>query len=273
MRGTPPPGPGPDEGPGGPILVIAKTSNPFSRYYADFMHEYFGIPHEKFRYVSLGIDMADLDASKVSVPRETPEGPPVIGYLARLAPEKGLHHLVDAFISLRQSGTLGAARLKIAGWLGKNHEEYAETQFEKLRQAGLGDDFEYVGSVDRGEKILFLRSLDVLSVPTVYRDPKGLFLLEALAAGVPVVQPTHGAFPELLEATGGGLLVPPEDPEGLAAGIAAMLADRDLAREKGLQAAQVIRQRLTADEAAKETVEVYRNLIAQSQQDPALARA
>lgn len=243
----------------------------FSRYYADFMHEYFGIPLEKFRYVTLGIDTEDLDTSLVTVPKPIPDGPPVIGYLARLAPEKGLHHLVDAFIALRQAGTLGEAKLKIAGWLGKSHAEYAETQFNKLRMAGLAHDFEYVGSVDRREKIQFLRSLDLLSVPTVYRDPKGLFLLEALAAGVPVVQPAHGAFPELLEATGGGLLVPPEDPQALAGGIVAMLSDRDSARAKGHAAAQRIRDRLTSDEAAKETVQVYRDLIAQRQEDPELA--
>ena len=53
----------------------------------------------------------------------------------------------------------------------------------------------------------FLHGIDVLSVPTTYREPKGLYVLEALANGVPVVQPSHGSFPELIEVTGGGILV------------------------------------------------------------------
>jgi len=63
----------------------------------------------------------------------------------------------------------------------------------------------------------------VLSVPTTYHEPKGLFVLEALAAGVPVVQPAHGAFPEMLESLGGGRLVPPGDADGLAAQLADLL--------------------------------------------------
>src|SRR4029079_10839328 len=90
--------------------------------------------------------------------------------------------------------------------------------------ADLGSAFRYVGSPPgHVEKVAFLQSLDVLSVPTEYREPKGLYVLEALANGVPVVQPRHGAFPELIEATGGGLLVDPLDPEALARALEELL--------------------------------------------------
>src|SRR5437016_13208402 len=84
---------------------------------------------------------------------------------------------------------------------------------ERLKESGLADDFYHVESPDHSSKVRFLQSLDVLSVPTTYREPKGLYVLEALANGVPVVQPRHGSFPELLERTGGGLLVNPNDPD------------------------------------------------------------
>ena len=67
----------------------------------------------------------------------------------------------------------------------------------------------------RPHKIDFLRNLDVLCVPATYDEPKGIFLLEAMANGVPVVQPRRGAFPEILEKTGGGILVEPDDPASL----------------------------------------------------------
>ena len=102
----------------------------------------------------------------------------------------------------------------------------------KLREAGCGDEFEHVPSPDHAGKVSFLQSLDVLSVPTTYREPKGLYVLEALANGVPVVQPRHGSFPELVGATGGGLLVNPDDPEDLARGLRQLLEDP--ARREGL---------------------------------------
>ena len=85
-------------------------------------------------------------------------------------------------------------------------------------------EFTYRGAVDRDGKLAFLRSLDVLSVPATYDEPKGVFLLEAMASGVPVVQPRRGAFTEIVEKTGGGLLVAPDDPSALADGIVPAVA-------------------------------------------------
>ena len=146
-----------------------------------------------------------------------------VGYFARICPEKGLHQLVEAFRLLHKRHP--NTRLRAAGYLGTRDREY----FEKIREQArdLGPAFEHAGSPPtHEEKVRFLKSLDVLSVPTVYREPKGIYILEALANGVPVVQPRHGAFPEMLEATGGGLLVEPGNPEDLAA-LEELLKDPD----------------------------------------------
>lgn len=232
----------------------------FSHYYANYMAEYFGIPHEKFHLVPLGIDLKDFPQKREDhVP---PERPPTIGYLARMAPEKGLHVLVDAFMHLREIHGLEDAQLKIAGWAGPQQQPYLDEQFAKLKDAGHFDQCEYLGTVDRSGKLAFLRSIDVLSVPTVYREPKGLFVLEAWSAGVPVVQPNHGAFPELMAATGGGHLVPPEDPIALAAKLAESLANRDTLRELGTSASEIVHAKFGANVAAAETVEIYRSMLA-----------
>ena len=193
-----------------------------SRYYAEFMSGYFAIPADKMHIVPLGID---VDEFPTAVPARQDDTAPTVGYLARLAPEKGLHHLVDAFILLRKMPGMKDAQLRIAGWLGKHRQAYADEQFAKLAAAGLGDAFHYAGSVDRSEKLAFLSSLSVLSVPTTYHEPKGLYVLEALAAGVPVVQPAHGAFPELIEATGGGIITAADDPQALALALHSILTD------------------------------------------------
>ncbi len=187
-------------------------------------------------------------------------GPPTIGYLARLAPEKGLHVLVDAFLELRRMPSMNNVQLRIAGWLGEQNRSFAESQFDKLRAAGLGDAFQYVGEVDRRGKAEFLRTLDILSVPTTQREPKGLFVLESLAAGVPVVLPDHGAFPELVASTGGGCLTPPHNPAALAGAIAALLRDEPRRRRYAAAGRQAVHEHRHAEAMARATLEVFQKL-------------
>jgi glycosyltransferase involved in cell wall biosynthesis len=237
-----------------------------SRYYAEFMRDYFGIPAEKLHVVPLGIDTRDF-SSPVAAGAESPAAattvvsrPPTVGYLARLAPEKGLHILVEAFLQLRQLPGTADARLRIAGWLGASQRAFAEDQLARLRDAGLDPASVYAGSPARRGKIAFLRELDVLSVPTVYREPKGLYVLESLAAGVPVVQPAHGAFPELIAGTGGGCLVPPNDPQALAATLRQLLLDRPRLARYADAGRRAVHERWNADTAARSTLTVLRRI-------------
>src|SRR5688500_6470716 len=143
-----------------------------SGYYAKFMPGYLGIPEEKMRLVPLGIN---LQGYEMRAARE--EGRPfTVGYFARVAPEKGLHLLAEAYIRLRESLGAGEARLEVAGYLGEEHKEYFAGVERRLREAGLEAEFNYRGVLDREGKIEFLRGLDVLSVPATYDEPKGIFL-------------------------------------------------------------------------------------------------
>jgi len=227
-----------------------------SRYYADFMSRYIGIPRDKFRVVPLGIDTRGFPAPAARDLAEGQRPPRTVGYLARLAPEKGLHLLVEAFINLRQREATRDCRLLIAGWLGESNRPYAEEQFVRLRRAGLADAFDYIGSVDRVGKMAFLQSLDVLSVPTTQCEPKGLFVLEALAAGVPVVQPAHGAFPEMLERLGGGLLVPPHEPRALADALENLLLDDPQRQQLGQLGSQAVHRDFNAEAMSRATLAV-----------------
>lgn len=228
-----------------------------SRYYADYMADYLGAPREKFQIVPLGLDLADF--KEFSPERTTidellthkaADEVWTIGYLARLAPEKGLHVLVDAFIELKKRPHHAKTRLSVAGWLGAHRRDYANEQFKKLEKAGLSAHVDRVGEVDRTGKLAFLKSLDVLSVPTTYREPKGLFVLEALAAGAPVVQPEHGAFPELIASTGGGELFPPEDATALADRLDLILRDQGRREQLAQTGWQAVHSRYNADAMA-----------------------
>ena len=202
-----------------------------SKFFRDYMSSYFDVPQEKFHVTPLGIDVEEFSPAERRLLHESQ----TIGYLARLAPEKGLHILVDAFVALKKTGKFPDLKLKVAGWLGSQNESYAHQNFQKIESAGFGSDFEYVGSIEKTEKIQFLHSIDLFSVPTVYKEPKGLYALEAMACGLPIVQPNHGSFPELIEQSQGGLLFKPEDLLDLQQQIERLLDDIDLARILGKQ--------------------------------------
>ena len=131
----------------------------------------------------------------------------------------------------------------------------------RLRGAGLAERFEFVGELDRPGKIAFLRSLDVMSLPTVYHESKGLSVLEAMAGGVPVVLPRHGAFPELIERTGAGVLHEPLNPESLADALAELIRDPQRAAEMGRHGYDAIRAEHTDERMAQRHVELYRRVV------------
>jgi glycosyltransferase involved in cell wall biosynthesis len=146
-------------------------------------------------------------------------------------------------------------RLRAAGYLGRSDEGYLDAIRRRMSDAGL--ELDYVGEVDRSAKTAFLRTLHVMSVPTVYRESKGLYVLEAMAQGVPVVQPRHGAFPELLEATGGGLLCEPESPPSLADRIASLMDDPEWQHRLGCHGQETVLQSYTDEVMADRTWSFY----------------
>jgi glycosyltransferase involved in cell wall biosynthesis len=187
-----------------------------------------------------------------------PVPPFSIGYLARIAPEKGLHVLAQAYIHLRRNTELRSATLEAAGYLAPEHRAYLHGVEKQIADAGFADQFRYHGELDRDSKMEFLRGLDVFSVPCTYDEEKGLPALEAMSAGVPVVQPRRGAFTEMVERTHGGILVKPDDPVSLAEGILRLWEDRDLAADLGRRGALGVREHYSAARMAARALEAYR---------------
>jgi glycosyltransferase involved in cell wall biosynthesis len=180
-----------------------------------------------------------------------------VGYFARVLPEKGLHVLAEAYRKLRRETDFSGATLEAAGYLAPEYRGYLRGVEQEMKKAGLGGEFRYRGVLDRAHKIDFLRSLSVLSVPGSYAEPKGIFLLEAMANEVPVVQPRHGAFPEIIEKTGGGILVEPNSVDSLAEGIYSLWRDQARADELGRRGAAGVREYYSAARMARRAVEVY----------------
>ena len=158
---------------------------------------------------------------------------------------------------LRRESDFGGSALAVAGYLAPEHRGYLRGIERRMKAAGLAHEFHFSGELDRAQKIGFLRSLNVLSVPSTYGEPKGISLLEAMASGVPVVQPRTGAFPEILERTGGGVLVEPDSAASLADGIYGLWKNPELAAELGRRGAQGVRAHFTASQMAARALEAY----------------
>ncbi len=227
-----------------------------SRYYAEFMAEYLSLPRERIHVVYPGLNLKGHGTPAA------PNGRPfTVGYFARICPEKGLHILAQAFRLLAAAPDTGICRLRVSGWLGDNDRGYFNEVRRQIEDWGLAHQFEHVESPDHASKMRFLSGLDALSVPTVYREPKGLYVLEALANGIPVVQPRHGSFPELVAATGGGLLVNPEDPEDLARGLIWLRQNAAYREELGRRGREAVHRDFSARVMAQKTVSIYQEYL------------
>jgi glycosyltransferase involved in cell wall biosynthesis len=195
-----------------------------SRYYADLMQKRLGLPASKVRAVWNGIPLDGYEPAPSPGSAAQGQGGPVLGFFARMCREKGLDLLVETFIRMKRGGGIPNLRLRVGGGCGPGDEPFVRGLRERLQAERLDSAVEFHPNLDRRQKISFYRSLTVLSVPALYGEAFGLYLLEAMAAGVPVVQPRHAAFPELVTATGGGLVCEPT-AEALADTLTRLLLD------------------------------------------------
>jgi len=237
-----------------------------SDYYVAPMARLLRVPPDRIDVVPLGINLNGYEPRSALSKRSESKGDLFrVGYFARIAPEKGLHVLAEAYPIFRRRTAGAPVRFEAAGFMSRAHHGYLEAVKSGLDKAGLANEFTYHGAVDRAGKLAFLQSLDVMSVPTPYDEPKGVFLLEALASGVPVVQPRRGAFPEIVEKTGGGLLVEPDDPDALADALFKLWHDRALAHSLGERGAVGVRLHYSIQRSTDRLLGVYESMTAKTE--------
>ena len=189
--------------------------------------------------------------------RERQESSPerfVVGFLARVSKEKGLHLLADAVQILRNNHPNRKIELRVAGWRNERSAEY-------LKRVADSCELEDRGYLTREEKFEFLAGLDVLSVPTTYRASKGLYVLEALATRVPVVLPSIGAFPELVDATGGGLICDPDNSAALAASLEQLMLEPEHAVSLGEAGRSAVQGQFHVKRMADEALALYEGVV------------
>ena len=228
-----------------------------SQYYAKRMCEKLKVPAKRMSVVYNGINHEGFEASPVA------PNPPVLGFFTRMCKDKGLDTLIDAFIKLKQANHIPQLKLKIGGGCGPGDEPFVERMRDRLHAKALLGDVEFYPNVNREEKQAFLKSLSVLSVPAQFGEAFGFYVIEAMAAGVPVVQPNCASFPELIEMTGGGVFYNLDGPESLAAAIDKLLHNPSEAKAIGLNGREVVRKKFSIQCMADQMVAVYDKLTLQ----------
>jgi glycosyltransferase involved in cell wall biosynthesis len=229
-----------------------------SRYHADLMTERANLPADRVKVVHNGIALDGYP----EFPRETMPDPPVLGYLARICAMKGLETLIDAFIELKRRGSVPGLQLRVAGSQTDADTAFVATLRDKLAAAGFIKDVAFLPNVSRAEKIEFLGGLTALSVPATYGESFGLYVIEAMAAGTPVVQPRHGGFPEVVESTDGGLLYEPDSPPAYVMALEELLTDSERARRLGEAGRRAVRERFSSEAMAEAHVHIFEDAIA-----------
>jgi glycosyltransferase involved in cell wall biosynthesis len=215
-----------------------------SRYFNEVMTRRLNLPAERVRTVHNGIKLNGYSATPFR-----PE-PPVLGYFSRMCKEKGLHTLVDAYILLRKRNNIPHLKLHIGGGMGPSDESLVREIKARLQDLSLFGDVTFFPNLTKEQKQQFFRRISLMCVPASYGEAFGLYLLEAWASGVPVVQPPVASFPELVQETGGGMISNSTSAESLAEAIEKLLADEPNRSARGAAARLAVEQRFTAETMA-----------------------
>jgi glycosyltransferase involved in cell wall biosynthesis len=210
------------------------------------MRNRLNIPEDKMNLAYNGLELTAFAAAKPDPNWNT------IGYFARMIQGKGLTTLIDAFILLNQRGNVPRLKLKIGGAKTAGDEKYVASLRAKLKTANCDRQVEWQPNVSYGDKVKFFRDLTLMSVPATYGEAFGLYVIESIASGVPVVQPRHGAFPELIELTHGGTLCEPDDVESLAISLETLLLDGQRREQMITQGMAKVRTEFSAARMAEQ---------------------
>lgn len=226
-----------------------------SQFFADKISSLMTIPSEKLHVVPLGVDPSVYQVKKPNLEV------PTIGFLSRSNAGNGFEILIDAFILLKQNSQFKNARLKVTGGRTGDDMKFINRQIKKLKAKGYQNDIEFVEDFRTESLGDFFDGLTLLSVPVQKGEAFGLYQLESLASGIPIVQPAVGAFPEIVANSGGGLIYEPNTPDALAKKWEQCLLDNDLIMRLSGNGRKAIEEKYSSTVMVSNMVEVYKQLV------------
>jgi glycosyltransferase involved in cell wall biosynthesis len=171
-----------------------------------------------------------------------PADPPRVGVLASLSHRKGHHVLIRALADV--VAAVPEAELVVAGALSETEPGYLDGLRGTAERLGVASNVRFLGYVDQPARVY--PDLRVFCLPSL-EDALPLAILEAMAAGLPVVSTTVGGIPEMVEDGHSGLLVPPGDAPALARALITVLQDPARGRRMGAAGAERVHRQFTLE--------------------------
>ncbi|MEI7725108.1 MAG: glycosyltransferase family 4 protein [Bacteroidota bacterium] len=222
-----------------------------SSFFAGVMKDKMNIPSNKMNVVHIGVNPENYTFTQPA------DSPHTIGYLSRICEENGFEILADAFILLKSEPRFKNLKLKVTGGMTGDDQSFLQRQLKKLEQHNILQDMEIQPDFNPVALNVFFETVSVLSVPVLKGEAFGLYQIEALASGVPLVQPELGAFPEIIQATGGGVIYHPNTPDALAAALSKVLSDHSALDQMSRLGRKSVEDDFDCRKLTRKMVEVY----------------
>jgi glycosyltransferase involved in cell wall biosynthesis len=226
-----------------------------SKAYGNRIAPRLGLDGKKLHTAYMGVDLSEFQ------PADSHPEIPTIGFLSRMCPERGLDTLVETFIHLKQNPELKNCRMHICGGKSQADEPFLRDIKRQLEKAGVDDDVVFIPEFLGENRRKWLRELTVMCVPEKEEAAYGLYAMEAQAAGVPVVVPKIGIFPELIELTGGGVIVEFHSSLVFAAVLEPMLLDPHSTHKLGKKGREGISTHFNVEKTAADLVDLLGKVI------------
>ncbi len=225
-----------------------------SNFFAETMKKQMDLPAEKIHTFYLGVDSLDYHF----IP--TTEKPRNAGYISRMCHENGFDIVVDAFIELKKKPGFEDVKFIATGGFTGDDAKFIKEQKHKIRENNLENFFEIMNEFEGEARHEFFRKVSMISVPVRIGEAFGMYLLESMASGVPVVQPALGAFPEIVELSGGGVTYLPNTPETLAEEWAALLSNSEKLEKLSREGYEGTKKKFNIHNHAAEIIGLYKEL-------------
>ncbi len=222
-----------------------------SNYYKELFITKTGVKGDNIHVIPLGFDPEPPFGEK-NISR-----PPALGYFCRISNYNGFDKLVDAFIKLKSEKIIPDLTLNVCGGYTGIDKPFISEQIKKIREHGFQKSIKIYPEFQGNKKMEFFNDVDIISVPVRKYDGYGLYIVEANSAGIPVVQPATGAFPEIIERTGGGITYLPDSVEELSSALLKLFTDKELAAKLGETGKRRVRSELSLEKMSGGLSEVY----------------
>jgi glycosyltransferase involved in cell wall biosynthesis len=226
-----------------------------SQYYAGIAQGKLRLIENRIKVIPGGVDLEGYEKS------DLPFDPPVIGFLCRMSEYFGLDVLVEAFLKLKRDNRFRDLKLHLTGGYSGDDKKFLNGLMRKITGNGFINDVSVFEDFQKSSRIAFLKSLTLLSVPVPAGEAFGAYQVESLAAGVPVVQPNVGCYPEFIAKTQGGLIYEPNTGEKLASAMASLLSDPAYLRRLGEQGRRVVLEDYSMGRMTQNMVGIYDDVV------------